>query len=72
MILYRLQASDGETWYTLWFPTLATAKATEKDFDQTVFEVKIDKIDIPSGRDGLALALNNAEVNRMNWPGEEI
>lgn len=74
MILYRVQAINPEAgeWSTVWVSTQAIAKQTAKDFDTETYEVKIDKIDIPSGRDGLVLALNHAEVNRINWPGEEV
>jgi hypothetical protein len=75
VILYRVQAvyPVAEDWATIWAATLAAAKAVAKDFEDSHFvEVTIDKVKIPSGRDGQVDALNHAEVNRINWPGEEI
>lgn len=70
MILYRVQAHLGNTWSTQWLLTLADARAEAKDLAE--FDRHIDKIEIPTGREGIMLALNNADVNRVNWPGEPV
>jgi hypothetical protein len=70
VILYRLQISYGDGWATQWFGTVAEARSTARDC--TEWETHIDKVDIPPGKEGLILALNNADVHRINWDGELI
>ena len=73
MIVYRTQASSGETWVTHWEPTAEAARKTARSLVAAGFtDPHVDRVDVPGGRDGLVLALNHADVHRMNWDGEPV
>ena len=73
MIVYRVQASSGETWATQWEPTIDAARKTARGIAAAGFaDVHIDKLDVGTGREALVEALNHADTNRINWDGEEV
>ena len=73
MIVYRTQASSGETWVTHWEPTAAAARKTARNLVAAGFtDPHVNRVDVPGGGDGLVLALNHADVHRMNWDGEPV
>jgi len=72
MIVYRIQVSKGKEWIVQWEPLLAEAKRSFTTYLRAGYEVHLDKIEILSSRDDIAAALNHAQVNRINWPGEQV
>lgn len=70
-MLYRVQASTGPDWVTEWAPRQDQARALVRDLEEAGFaDVQVDKMEVPTSREGLALALNRSQDNRTNWPGE--
>lgn len=67
MHVYRLQAYPGTPdWTNEYLPTMIEArKAMDK---ATIAEIpaRLDELDIPGGRDGLCMFLNQAVNNHMN------
>ena len=73
MIVYRTQASSGDEWVTHWQPTVGAARKTARELVAAGFtDPHVDRVDVPSGREGLVLALNHATAHRMNWDGEPV
>ena len=71
---YRLQLSHGGDWTVSWFltkePAIEAARAA--DDTRTLTGIHIDLVSVLPGKAGLNWALNHAQVNRENWPGEPI
>lgn len=73
MIAYRVQASTGETWATHWETNAAAARKTARGMIAAgMVDVHVDRVDVPTGREGIVEALNHADANRINWDGEEL
>lgn len=72
MIVYRVQAADADRWVTEWKARQAEAITLGRELGELYAEVHVDKVDVEAGRDGLVVALTHADVNRINWPGEEV
>ena len=68
MILFRTQVFIGTDWCTIWDTTQAKGKDTLASFDGE-HEARLDKMDVPNDKAGLAEALNRADANHMNWDG---
>lgn len=71
MILYRVQVFIGTDWETLWTSTKAEAQDALDSFEGE-HEARLDKIEVPTNREGLAEALNRADANHMNFEGELV
>lgn len=73
MLIYRIQAFPPEApWITIWRPTMPTARTELAKFKSLGHEARIDKVDVPSGREALCYVLNHAHDNHMNLDGELI
>lgn len=68
MIVYRVQGSTGDGWATQWEPTADDARATARAVAAAGFaDVKVDRLEIPAGREAFVDALNHADANRAAW-----
>lgn len=72
MICYRVQAFIDTDWVNSWCPTLAEAKSVLKDCARQGWRARLDKVDVPTSREGLCAALNLADANHLNFTGELI
>lgn len=73
VILYRAQASSGDSWATEWSSNQADAKKLAKALVSAGYHSPhVDRIEIGADRDSIVAALNHATVHRINWDGEEI
>ena len=78
MILYRITADDPTSEHddnlrVHWSPRRADAIADARRVHRVLnCDVWVDKMEVPTGRDGLAEALNQSTVHRPNWPGELV
>lgn len=75
MIVYRIQASTGDSWITDFAALKADALRAGRELAE-VYDapaaVRVDELEIPPGRAGLVEALKLSGVNRINWPGREV
>ena len=71
MIVYRVQAFIGTDWVSIWTATLTEGRKELANFEGE-HEARLDKIDVPPGRNELAAALNLADANHMNFEGELV
>lgn len=73
MIVYRLQSFPGSPdWANEWHPTKEAGEAALKAATAAELPARLDKIDVPSGREALCEFLNLAGANHMNQNGELI
>lgn len=75
MIVYRIQATTGDGWVNTFEPLKADAIRAGRELAEIYDEpgaVHVDAVNVPDGREGIASALQLADANRMNWPGEEV
>ncbi len=76
MHVYRVQAisepGDETPWTNQWLPTLALARKNLAEVEKLGWEARLDKINVPAGRDGLCYVLNLADANHTNLEGELI
>lgn len=72
MILYRLQITAGPDWMTAWFTTVAEGRRELAACEKRKTEARLDKIDVPTDKEGLAWAMNLADANQMNFEGDLI
>lgn len=72
MILYRLQIAEGPDWINAWFTTMAEGKQTLRACQKRGVEARLDRIDVPTDKEGLAEAMNLADANYMNYEGERV
>jgi hypothetical protein len=72
MILYRLQIADDQDWINAWFTTAAEGKTELVACGKRNKEARLDKIDVPTDKEGLAWAMNMADANQMNFEGDLV
>ncbi len=74
MILYRIQISADTSWTVELFGHKAEAETAFKRCCTAIpRDISLDEMDVPTtGRDLIAVVLNRAQVERSNWPGENI
>lgn len=72
MILYRIQIEDGPDWINLWVTTAAQGRKELVACEQRQKVARLDKIDVPTDKEGLAWAMNMADTNQMNFEGDLI
>lgn len=71
-VLYRVQSSDGADWFNEWFAHKSDAVGYAELARDIYVRVTVERIEIGTSREDLALSLNCAHVNRTNWAGEII
>ena len=73
MIVYRVEASTGDSFVTQWEPRLDMARSTVRDLKDAGYkDPHIDKIELGTSREAVVRAMNHAHVSRVNWDGEQI
>lgn len=73
MIIYRIQTYPGTPdWTNDWYPTQAEGQAALADCTKVETPARLDKIDVPAGREGLCEFLNTANANHMNQEPSEL
>ena len=70
--VYRVQATVDTAWVTQYEPTAAAARETRNTLAELYREVRIDKVEVGTDREGICAALNHADANFTVWPGERI
>ena len=71
MIVYRVQIVVGTEWMNVWCASLDEGRKELKNFEGE-YEARLDKIDVPPGREWLVTALNLADANHTNFEGELV
>lgn len=76
MILYRVQVVtvDDDSWMTEWYPSQSVAKQRARMLAEAYHDSplpKIDRVNVPTSKEGLCWAMNHADMHRMNFEGEE-
>lgn len=67
MILYRLQSYPGtDDWANEWHPTAEDGKRALRKATESELPARLEKIDVPTGREGMCEFLNTADANHMN------
>lgn len=67
MKVYRLQTYPGTSdWTNEYLPTQTDAKKALEAATTAELPARLDELDVPGGRDGLCMFLNQAVANHMN------
>jgi len=72
VIVYRTEASTGDGLVHHFDATLEEAKRTRASLVEVYAEVRLERVEIPPGREGIVAALNMATASAVNWEGERI
>lgn len=72
MIVYRTEASTGDGLVNHFDATLAEAKKTRAELADVYAEVRLERVEVPPGREGIVLALNAASASSVIWEGERV
>ena len=73
VIVYRTQASSGESWATQWSQTQQEATRLAGQLVAAGYtSPHVDRIELGTGKEAIVLSLNHAGVSRINWEGEPV
>lgn len=70
MILYRIVtfSNSEKSWTVQWETTKDDARREFLKFHKAGIETVVYRTDFPTDKAGVALAMNMAHANPMNWP----
>lgn len=73
MIVYRIEASTGDSFVTQWNSRLEDARKTAQSLEDAGYITpRIDRVEVGTGKESIVAALNFAHVSRSIWPGDPV